>query len=155
MHIAVGDRVVAGGGEAIIMHVVSADHVIVRDLTTGAAQEVSIRTLRPAPPLAPQPQRQTDLSLVGNEDWTVAQMRYEAIKPLLEAPCIDRRVLKEVAAGTGRHPATINRWLKRYRQERHQTALIPAKRGVEPGHCPQSKRLLVPLSTNATSRGIG
>ncbi len=134
MHIAVGDHVVASGGAAIITHVVSAEQVIVRDFTTGAAQQVSIRTIRPAPPLMPQAHRQTDLSLVSNEDWAVAQTRYEAIKPLLEAPRIDMQVLKEVAAGSGRHPATIYRWLKRYRQERLQAALIPAKRGVEPGH---------------------
>jgi putative transposase len=62
-------------------------------------------------------------------------MRYEAIQPLLEAPRIDVHVLKDVAARTGRHQATVYRWLKRYGRERQQTALIPAKRGVEPGHC--------------------
>lgn len=134
MHIAVGDRVVASVGEAIITHVVSADQVIVRDLTTGAVQQVPIRTLRPAPRPAPQRHRETDLSLVSDEDWAVAQVRYAAIKPLLEAPRIDSLILKEVAAGSGRHPATIYRWLKLYREERQQTALIPVKRGVEPGH---------------------
>lgn len=38
-----------------------------------------------------------------------------------------------MAGKTGRHQATIYRWLKRYEQERQQTALIPAKRGVDPG----------------------
>jgi putative transposase len=134
MHIAVGDRVVAGVSEAIITHVVSADQVIVRDLKTGAVEQVPIQTLRPAPrPTAPQ-NRETDLSLVSDEDWATAQMRYAAVRPLLELPRIDSIVLKEVAASSGRHPATIYRWLKRYREERHQTALIPVKRGVEPGH---------------------
>lgn len=134
MHIAVGDRVMAGAGEAIITHVVSADQVIVRDLTTGAVEQLPIRTLRTAPrPTAPQ-NRETDLSLVSDEDWATAQMRYVAVKPLLELPRIDTVVLKEVAATSGRHPATIYRWLRRYREERHQTALIPVKRGVAPGH---------------------
>ena len=77
IHIAVGNRVVAGGGEAMITHVVSADQVIVRDLTTGAVQQVPVRTLRPAP--APQPHRRPDLSLVSDEDWAVAQVRCAAI----------------------------------------------------------------------------
>jgi len=109
-----------------------ADHVIVRDLTTGAVQQVPVRTLRTAP--GPKPHREPDLSLVRDEDWAVAHVRYRAIQPLLEAGRIDNLALKEVAAGTGRHPATIYRWLRRYREEKHQTALIPVKPGVEPGH---------------------
>jgi putative transposase len=138
LRISVGDRVFAGDCEAIITQVVSADQVIIREITTGAVQQVPIRILRPATQLPPESppelQRRTDLSLVSNEDWAVAQMRYQAVKPLLEAPRISSQVLKEVAASTGRHQATIYRWLQRYKQEGQQTALIPAKRGVDPGH---------------------
>lgn len=131
---ALGEPVLVGGSEAVITRVVSADQVIVRVLTTGAVQPVAIRDLRPTPTAGPEPRCQTDLSLISDEDWAAAQMRYEAITPLLEAPRMDARVVKEVAARTGRHDATIYRWLKRYRQEGQQTALIPAKRGVEPGY---------------------
>lgn len=134
MRVSVGDRVVAGGGDALVTHVVGADQVVVRYLTTGAVQQVPIRTLRPVPQSSSEPRVHTDLSLVSNEDWAVSQMRYQAVKPLLEARRIDSEVLKKVAASTGRHPATIYRWLKCYKEEGQQTALIPAKRGVEPGH---------------------
>ncbi|MEO8129821.1 MAG: Mu transposase C-terminal domain-containing protein [Bryobacteraceae bacterium] len=133
IRVSVGDRVLAGGCEAVITHVVSAEEVIVRDLTAGAVRQVPVRTLRPAPP-APEPRLQTDLSLVSNEDWAVAQMRYEAVKPLLAAPRTGSNVLKEVAARTGRHQSTIYRWLRRYQREGQQTALIPARTGVNPGH---------------------
>ena len=134
MRVSIGDRVIASGCDAIVTHIASADQVLVRGLTTGAVQQVPIRALRPVPPSAREPRIPVDLSLVSNEDWVVAQMRYHAVKPLLEAPRINSQVLKEVAAGTGRHPSTIYRWLQRYRQEGQQTALIPAKTGVEPGH---------------------
>ena len=134
LRISVGDRVFAGDCEAIITQVVSADQVIIREITTGAVQQVPIGILRPAPRLPSESPRGTDLSLVSNEDWAVAQMRYQAVKPLLEAPRISSQVLKEVAASTGRHQATIYRWLQRYKQEGQQTALLPAKRGVDPGH---------------------
>jgi putative transposase len=134
MSVSVGDRVFASGCEAVITHVLSADQVIVRNLTNDAILQLSIGNLQPAPASAPEPRRHTDLSLISKEDWTVAQIRFEAIKPLLEAARSDTRALKDVAAGTGRHQATIYRWMKRYREEREQTALIPAKRGVEPGH---------------------
>ena len=120
-------------GEAVITHVVSADQVIVRELATGAVHPLPVGRLKPAPvPAAASPA--TDLSLISQENWASAQTRYEAIHPLLEAPRMDAHVMKEVARKTGRHQATIYRWLERYRQEEQQTALIPAKRGVEPGH---------------------
>jgi hypothetical protein len=67
------------------LHIVSADQVIVRDVITGVVQQVSVQKLQPAPASAPAPQRQTDLSLISERDWAMAQIRYEAIKPLLEA----------------------------------------------------------------------
>lgn len=135
MRVSVGDRVLADGCEAVITHIVSGDHVLVRNLTSGTVQQVSIRALRPLPQPAPEPRVPMDLSLVTNEDWAVAQMRYQAVKPLLEAPVSAAQVVKEIAASTGRHPATIYRWVQRYKQEGLQTGLIPAKRGVDPGHC--------------------
>jgi putative transposase len=134
MRISVGGRVLVESGEAVITHVVSGDQVIVRDLATGAVHPLAVRSLKLAPGAAATPQH-TDLSLISQENWAAAQTRYEAIQPLLEAPRMDAHVLQEAARKTGRHQATIYRWLKRYRQEEQQTALIPAKRGVEPGHC--------------------
>ena len=43
LRISVGDRVFAGDCEAIITQVVSADQVIIREITTGAVQQVPIR----------------------------------------------------------------------------------------------------------------
>src|SRR5690242_9053318 len=95
MRMALGEPVLVGGSEAVITRVVSADQVIVRVLTTGAVQPVAIRDLRPTPTAGPEPRCQTDLSLISDEDWAAAQMRYEAITPLLEAPRMDARVVKE------------------------------------------------------------
>lgn len=134
MRVSVGDQVVESGCRVVITHVVSPDHVIVRDLVTHAVSQVSIRNLQPAPVFRPESRHHIDLSLISSEAWSVAHARYEAIKPLLEEPSINADTVKRVAARTGRHQATIYRWLKRYGEERQQTALIPAKRGVEPGH---------------------
>ncbi|HEY2856896.1 MAG TPA: Mu transposase C-terminal domain-containing protein [Terracidiphilus sp.] len=133
MRISVGGRVLVASGEAVITHVVSTNQVIVRELATGAVHPLPVRNLKPAP-VSAVASHGADLSLISQENWAAAQMRYEAIQPLLEAPRMDAHVLQEVARKTGRHQATIYRWLKRYRQEAQQTALIPAKRGVEPGH---------------------
>jgi len=42
LRVAEGDRVIAGACEAVITHLVSADQVMVRDLTTGAAGGVAL-----------------------------------------------------------------------------------------------------------------
>ena len=111
--ISVGESVFVGGSEGMITHVVSADRVIVRNRRTGAVEEVPIGNIQLAPTAGSEEQRKLDLSLIRNQDWTVAQMRYEAIQPLLEAPQMDAHLLKEVAERTGRHQATIYRWRAR------------------------------------------
>ena len=133
MRIREGSQVWVGGRQAVITHVVNADQVIVRSLDTGTVEQVLVRSLRSAiGPLTEQRPR-PDLSLIPQEDWAVAQKRYETLQPLLGAEKVDAGLLKEVAAAAGRHQATIYRWLKRYKQEAEQTALIPAKKGALPG----------------------
>ena len=131
--ISVGTQVLREGSESVITHIVSADQVIVRHCKTGTVQQVPIRDLQPAPKTGSEEQCPTDLSLISEEKWTTAQKRYETIQPLLEAPQIHAALLEKIATQTGRHPATLYRWLQRYRQEGEQTALIPAKRGSQPG----------------------
>jgi len=89
------------------LHIVCGDRVVVRDLATGAVRQVPIPALRPVPQPTPEPRVSMDLSLVSDDDWAVARMRYQALKPLVEAPRTDSRVLKEAAASAGRHPATL------------------------------------------------
>jgi putative transposase len=127
----VGDLVVGPEGEALIARVIGAEQVIVRHLTTGSVREVRVQDIKPSA-LVSQPNK-VDLSVVPNEVWEIAEARYEAIKPLLQGDLIDKTLLNDLAEKAGRHPATIYRWLRRYRQENEQTALIPAKRGVEAG----------------------
>jgi putative transposase len=127
-----GSRVCVAGRQAIITHRVSADQVIVRDLETGAVKPVPVRSLQPTP-LVNEQRPRIDLSLIPNADLVAAQKRLAAIRPLLEAEKISTEFVMEIAAAAGRHPATIYRWLNRYRQEGVQTALIPAKRGPVPG----------------------
>jgi hypothetical protein len=97
----------------MITHVVSADRVIVRNRRTGAVEEVPIGNIQLAPTAGSEEQRKLDLSLIRNQDRTVAQMRYEAIQPLLEARQMDALLLKEVAERNGGHQATIFRWSAR------------------------------------------
>jgi hypothetical protein len=65
--------VVAGGCEAVTPRVVGADQVMVRDLMTGAVQQIPIRTLQQAPASGTEPRHQTDLSLIGDEAWAIAR----------------------------------------------------------------------------------
>lgn len=74
-----------------------------------------------------------DIDAIAEEDWKVAQTRFEAIKPLVNAGETSRQLVVERAQEVGVDPATLYRWLSRYRTVDAISALIPFKRGWRPG----------------------
>lgn len=75
-----------------------------------------------------------DIDSIAEEDWRVANSRYEKIRPLLESGDQSRRAVETRAAEVGVDPATLYRWLSRYRSMDAVSALIPFKRGWKTGN---------------------
>lgn len=82
---------------------------------------------------APAVASEVDIDSIAEEDWRVAQTRYEAIRPLLEVEQ-SRSAVAGRAAEVGVDPATLYRWLSRYRSMDAISALIPFKRGWKTGN---------------------
>lgn len=82
---------------------------------------------------APAVASEVDIDSIAEEDWRVAQTRYEAIRPLLEVEQ-SRSAVAARAAEVGVDPATLYRWLSRYRSMDAISALIPFKRGWKTGN---------------------
>lgn len=82
---------------------------------------------------APAVASDVDIDSIAEEDWRVAQARYEAIQPLLEIEQ-SRSVVEARAAEVDVNPATLYRWLSRYRSMDAISALIPFKRGWKTGN---------------------
>lgn len=75
-----------------------------------------------------------DIDSIAEDDWRVAQTRYEAIRPLLESSDQSRSAVEARAAEVEVNPATLYRWLSRYRSMDAISALIPFKRGWKTGN---------------------
>lgn len=75
-----------------------------------------------------------DIDSIAEEDWQVAKSRYEKIRPLLESQDQSRRAVEARAAEVDVDPATLYRWLNRYRSIDAVSALIPFKRGWKTGN---------------------
>lgn len=82
---------------------------------------------------APAVASDVDIDSIAEEDWRVAQVRYEAIQPLLEIEQ-SRSAVEARAAEVDVNPATLYRWLSRYRSMDAISALIPFKRGWKTGN---------------------
>lgn len=82
---------------------------------------------------APAVASDVDIDSIAEEDWRVAQTRYEAIRPLLEGDQ-SRSAVEARAAQVAVNPATLYRWMSRYRSMDAISALIPFKRGWKTGN---------------------
>lgn len=83
---------------------------------------------------APLAASAVDIDSIAEDDWRVAQVRYEAIRPLLESSDQSRRIVEARATEISVNPATLYRWLSRYRSMDAISALIPFKRGWKTGN---------------------
>ena len=74
-----------------------------------------------------------DLAEISDNDWAIAKTRFEAIKPLLGRDVIGKEDVKTRAKEVGHSPATLYRWLSRYKAYSVLSSLIPQKRGWKEG----------------------
>ena len=100
----------------------------------GHTRLLPIEDLRPAPATDRETTLQPRaLEYISEEEWKVAQARYEAIEPLLQDPERSRQAVQARAAETGHDTATLYRWIKHYSAFADLTALIPRKGGWKKG----------------------
>lgn len=126
-----GALVTHGGGTYRVSEVVDLQTVVARATETGRTAVLRIGELEPS---STDPTAwSSDLGELSEDDWNVAQARYEAIKPLIEAASLRRADVVRRSAETGRDPATLYRWLRRYQAIGSQLALVPKARGWTAG----------------------
>lgn len=145
-----GVNVLSGGKQYEITHVISADSVLAKNVETGKPERLKIESLQacqsgqhnPAQTFAPHPPgaEVRDVALFDDEQWTEAQRRLNAIKPLLENPVRTREEVAAQGAKVGVHPSTLYKWLKQFQDSGQVSALVAQKRGRRLG-----VRLIDPL----------
>jgi putative transposase len=141
-----GSLVTANGRRYKITHRLHVDSVLAQDLETNAYEHLRVDLIRALPPDSADVSTEgpSDLNEITNEDWAIAQRRFEAIKPLLDDPFRTRAKAEQIAAAANVHTSTLYEWVRTFNASGHLSSLIPQKRGRKPG----SRRL------NSTAEAI-
>lgn len=123
-----------GGRKYRITHLVSIDSVFAVDLLTNESARLRIDSLLPNESDNDEPvSKSKDLAQFSDDEWAKAQMRFQAIKPLLENPFRSRADAEAIATQHGVHASTLYKWLKTYQDAGHVSALVSTKRGRRSG----------------------
>lgn len=107
--------------------------VTATNLATGRVRVLRLGELQVVDE-APEAMSDVDIDSITDDDWRLAQSRYAAISPLLEEGGQSRAKVEERAAELGVSPATMYRWISRYRSLDAVSGLIPFKRGWREGN---------------------
>ncbi|MEO6276286.1 Mu transposase C-terminal domain-containing protein [Roseateles sp.] len=108
--------------------------VVATAVETGRTKVLRVGELMPVESSQPPTASAVDIDSIAEDDWRVAQTRYDAIRPLLDSPDQSRSAVVARAAEVEVDPATLYRWLGRYRALDAISALIPFKRGWKVGN---------------------
>lgn len=133
--LAVGGLVQNGETIFRIVELLDFESLIGVNVETGRSTALRIGDLRAVshePLTKLQPSQ--DLADIADSDWRVAQERFAAIKPLIDASRCGREEVEARGKELNIDPATLYRWLQRYRTHGVSTALIPRKRGWKEGN---------------------
>ncbi|MFT8231895.1 Mu transposase C-terminal domain-containing protein [Pseudomonas guariconensis] len=80
-------------------------------------------------------------------DWDLAAERYEIIRPLLQKAGYSKTDVKEVAAANDKSPATIYRWISRFKETGLVSSLLRTKRS-DAGHLRLSEEVEFVIEKN-------
>ena len=132
-----GAHVTDGKQAYRVTHLISMETVLAVDLVTNQSHRLHIDSLRLVTTLGETakatPEKNRDLSGFSEEEWKIGQMRFEAIKPLIEN---DRRVradVEQIAKAHNTSVPSLYRWLRLFLDANHVSALVPNKKGRKDG----------------------
>lgn len=131
----VGKLVQHGDAVYRIAQILDFDSIVAIEVESGRARPLRIAELHPFTSESPDGQTtRSDLSMIADKHWQIAQERYSAIKPFVGDIVASREDVAQRASEIGVSAATLYRWLERYRRRGLVTDLVPKKRGWRAGH---------------------
>lgn len=121
-----GTEVAFAGKCGHITHILDFESVLVKEAQSGKPERVRISDLQPV--VAVTRAKQHDPQVVQDDDWRIAQERFEIIRPLLDPVGRKRADIEARAAETGKHANTLYKWIGLYESQGRITALLPRER---------------------------
>lgn len=135
INVSVGGLVQRGATIFRIAQVLDFETLIGVDVDSGQSAALRIGDLRVlSRSVDESPAAMQDLADIADEDWRIAQERLAAIKPLVDAGRLGRETVEARAKELNINPATLYRWIQRYKSYGVVSALIPQKRGWKQGN---------------------
>lgn len=119
-----------------VAEILDFESVLCVEVETGRKHSLRIQELSPYLTASEEVRQlaQRDIEDLDDADWEIAQKRFEAIKPLLEDPLGGRAAVYSRAKELQVDPATLYRWIQKYRSLGVVAALVPRKRGWRQGN---------------------
>jgi len=116
------------GERCVITNVLTIDTVLVKNEVTGRHQELSIKDVTPVSDLtAAEDTKQTDLSLIPEDDWNEASEWANKLDRLLSVSRRTTEMIDEVAQDAGVSRVTVYRKLKTLEKSGKASSLIAKK----------------------------
>lgn len=128
-----GMLVVYEGRKYRVTRLLSVESVLAEEIGSDKPERLRIEQISPVDESECEKPLEHDLHYLSEEQWSEAQRRFHAIKPLLDDPIRTRAVAEESALKAGVHVSTLYRWMKLYQEAGHVAALVPQKRGRKEG----------------------
>lgn len=109
--------------------------VLAQNCDTGEIKRIRVEQILPAQDMeaAESVEEGNDLWEFADEEWEVAQKRFQIIRPLIENSSRSRKDAEDCADEAGVHVATLYVWMRDYLESGHLSALVPRRRGRKAG----------------------
>lgn len=120
------------------------DTIIAQEYGKGGFERIPLREA--LPDQGPRPAQRSDLISVPEEEWRGAVRQFEILKPLLKLSRAQRTLARvhKAADTLGKHPATIYRWIEKYRSAGRVSVLLRKQRSDRgEGHLPETVKTII------------
>ena len=127
------------------------DTIIAQEYGKGGFKRIPIREALPGHSPRTDTTKKSDLISVPEEEWRAAVRQFEILKPLLKLSRTQRTLarVQKAAAALGRHPATIYRWIDKYRSAGRVSALLRKERSDRgKSHLPETVNSIIDTAIN-------
>lgn len=122
-----GSTVYHKGRHYTLTYIVDLESILGRDIESGEVIRLPIAELT-GKPSGEALVKRPDLNSIPDEDWQLAQQRFEIIQPLVNMPERTRRGVEERAKKFDLHTNTLYAWIKQYEDTGTLTSLMPRQR---------------------------
>ena len=132
LRVSAGARVRSGASVFEIEGATTAETVIAKNIDTGAYATLDVAALQPETDAGAGAMPHLDL-VANAADFATAQLRLDAIMPLLKNPGRTRADVREVAKAAKKSVATVYSWMRMYEDSPQISSLVPEPPGPDKG----------------------